>query len=47
MILAVNKNTFKGMLVGLFVVAPGFSLQQIAAQRFAITLGDPSTGTGR
>ena len=47
MILAVNANTFTGMLVGLFVVALGFSLQQTAAQPFAITLGDPSTGTGR
>ncbi|MFC4261597.1 MFS transporter [Ferruginibacter yonginensis] len=47
MILAVNLNTFAGMLVGLFIVALGFSLQQTAAQPFAITLGDPSTGTSR
>ncbi len=47
MIVAVNANTFTGMLVGLFVVALGFSLQQTAAQPFAILLGDPSTGTGR
>jgi len=47
MILAVNANTFTGMLVGLFIVALGFSLQQTAAQPFAITLGDPSTGTSR
>lgn len=47
MIVAVNANTFTGMLVGLFVVALGFSLQQTAAQPFAITLGDPSTGTSR
>lgn len=47
MIIAVNANTFTGMLVGLFVVALGFSLQQTAAQPFAITLGDPSTGTSR
>ncbi len=47
MIIAVNANTFTGMLVGLFIVALGFSLQQTAAQPFAITLGDPSTGTGR
>ncbi len=47
MIIAVNANTFTGMLVGLFVVALGFSLQQTAAQPFAITLGDPSTGAGR
>ncbi len=47
MILAVNLGTFPGMLAGLFVVALGFSLQQTAAQPFAITLGDPSTGTNR
>ncbi|MEO7962087.1 MAG: MFS transporter [Ginsengibacter sp.] len=47
MIIAVNANTFTGMLVGLFIVALGFSLQQTAAQPFAILLGDPSTGTGR
>ncbi len=47
MIVAVNANTFTGMLVGLFIVALGFSLQQTAAQPFAILLGDPSTGTGR
>jgi len=47
MIIAVNANTFAGMLAGLFIVALGFSLQQTAAQPFAITLGDPSTGTGR
>lgn len=47
MILAVNANTFSGMLVGLFIVALGFSLQQTAAQPFAITLGDPATGASR
>lgn len=47
MIIAVNGNTFAGMLVGLFIVALGFSLQQTAAQPFAITLGDESTGTSR
>lgn len=47
MIVAVNANTFGGMLVGLFIVALGFSLQQTAAQPFAISLGDPATGTGR
>ena len=47
MIVAVNANTFAGMLGGLFIVALGFSLQQTAAQPFAIALGDPSTGTGR
>ncbi len=47
MILAVQGNTFTGMLFGLFVVALGFSLQQTGAQPFAILLGDPSTGNTR
>lgn len=47
MIIAVNADTFAGMLAGLFIVALGFSLQQTAAQPFAISLGDPSTGTSR
>src|SRR6476619_3700483 len=47
MIIAVNANTFAGMLAGLFIVALGFSLQQAAAHPFAISLGDPSTGMGR
>src|SRR4051812_9485564 len=47
MIITVNANSFTGMLIGLFIVALGFSLQQTAAQPFAIALGDPSTGTSR
>src|ERR1044072_7352282 len=47
MIIAVNANTFAGMLACLFIVALGFSLQQTAAQPFAISLGDPSTGMSR
>ena len=47
MIIAVNADAFVGMLVGLFIVALGFSLQQTAAQPFAIMLGDPSTGNSR
>lgn len=47
MIIAVNANVFGGMLVGLFIVALGFSLQQTSAQPFSISLGDPSTGTSR
>ena len=43
-IIAVNANTFAGMLAGSFIVALGFSLQQTAAQPFAISLEDPSTG---
>src|SRR6476661_23486 len=47
MIIAVQENTFNGMLLGLFIVALGFSLQQTAAQPFSISLGDPATGTSR
>lgn len=47
MIIAVNANVFTGMLAGLFIVALGFSLQQTAAQPFAILLGDPTTGASR
>ncbi len=47
MIVAVNANTFAGMLVGLFIVALGFSLQQTAAQPFAISLGEPKTAATR
>lgn len=47
MIIAVNANTFSGMLFGLFIVALGFSLQQTAANPFAIMLGDPATGSNR
>jgi FHS family L-fucose permease-like MFS transporter len=47
MILAVQANVYTGMLVGLFIVALGFSLQQTAANPFAILLGDPKTGTSR
>lgn len=47
MILAVQANLYAGMLVGLFIVALGFSLQQTAANPFAILLGDPKTGASR
>src|SRR5947208_7228017 len=47
MILAVNFSGFAAILSALFVVALGFSLQQTAAQPFAIELGDPATGTHR
>lgn len=39
--------TFGLVLAAFFVVALGFSLQQTAAQPFAIALGDPSTGSHR
>jgi len=47
MILAVEANWYIGMLAGLFIVALGFSLQQSAANPFAILLGDPKTGASR
>nr|HQV07037.1 MFS transporter [Chitinophagaceae bacterium] len=47
MILAVRGDSFAGMLIGFFIVALGFSLQQTAAQPFAIALGDPATGSSR
>jgi len=47
MILAVEANWYTGMLAGLFIVALGFSLQQSAANPFAILLGDPKTGASR
>jgi FHS family L-fucose permease-like MFS transporter len=39
--------TFGLVLTAFFIVALGFSLQQTAAQPFAIALGDPSTGSHR
>lgn len=42
-----NMNSFPAILASFFVVALGFSLQQTAAQPFAIALGDPSTGSHR
>lgn len=47
MIMAVYGNTFSGMLIGFFLVALGFSLQQTAANPFAISLGDEKTGSTR
>lgn len=47
MILAVQANVYFGMLMGLFVVALGFSLQQTSANPFAILLGDERTGASR
>ncbi|UUC45400.1 MFS transporter [Flavobacterium cerinum] len=47
MIVAVKSNVYLGMLIGLFIVALGFSLQQTAANPFAISLGDPKTGASR
>lgn len=47
MILMVKANSYPGMLAGFFMVAFGFSLQQTAANPFAISLGDPATGANR
>jgi FHS family L-fucose permease-like MFS transporter len=42
-----NANSFTAILISFFIVALGFSLQQTAAQPFAILLGNPSTGSHR
>lgn len=44
---AANNSSFTLMLSGLFIVALGFSLQQIAANPLAIVIGDPATGSQR
>ncbi len=47
MIIGVKSDVYLGMLAGLFIVALGYSLQQTAANPFAIALGDPKTGSDR
>lgn len=47
MIYAVNANTYSLMLVGLFIIGLGFSIQQTGANPFMISLGDPRTGASR
>ncbi|MDG1850401.1 MAG: MFS transporter, partial [Flavobacteriales bacterium] len=47
MIPAISSGSFSFILGSLFVVALGFSLQQTSANPFAISLGDPSTGSYR
>ena len=44
---AANMGSFALMLTGLFIVALGFSLQQIAANPLAVVMGDPKTGSQR
>jgi len=44
---AANLGSFTLMITGLFVVALGFSLQQIAANPLAVVMGDPKTGSQR
>ena len=47
MIVSVYMNVFAGMLLGLFIVALGFSLQQTSANPFMISIGDEATGSNR
>lgn len=47
MIPAVNSGEYMLILGAFFVIALGFSLQQTAANPFAIALGDPATGAHR
>lgn len=44
---ALASNSFGLILAALFIIALGFSLQQTAAQPFAISLGDEKTGSHR
>lgn len=47
MLPAVSSGSYYFILAAFFVVAMGFSLQQMAANPFAIALGDPQTGAHR
>src|SRR3954471_14268622 len=47
MIPAVNSGSYFFILGALFIIALGFSLQQTAANPFAIALGEPATGASR
>jgi FHS family L-fucose permease-like MFS transporter len=47
MIPAVNSDSFVLILVGLFIITLGFSLQQTAANPFVVVLGTPETGANR
>ena len=42
-----ENPTFAMVLIAFFIIALGFSLQQTAAQPFAISLGDPASGSHR
>ena len=44
---AANNGSFTLMISGLFIVALGFSLQQIAANPLVVVMGDPKTGSQR
>ncbi|HEX5026321.1 MAG TPA: MFS transporter [Agriterribacter sp.] len=47
MLISFNFGGFAGVLISLFIIGLGFSLQQTSANPFAIALGDPSTGSHR
>lgn len=47
MLLAFNFGGFAGILVSLFVIGLGFSLQQTSANPFTLALGNPETGAHR
>ncbi|MBK7130720.1 MAG: MFS transporter [Crocinitomicaceae bacterium] len=47
MIISVYANVFTGMLVGLFIIGLGFSVQQTSANPFMISMGDEATGSNR
>jgi MFS transporter, FHS family, L-fucose permease len=47
MIPAVTSSQYPFILMAFFVIALGFSLQQTAANPFAVALGDPATGAHR
>ncbi len=42
-----GEGSFNLMITALFIVALGFSLQQIAANPLAVVIGDPKTGSQR
>ncbi len=44
---AAESASFPLLIIGLFIVGLGFSLQQIAANPLAIVMGDPKTGSQR
>ena len=47
MLLAFNWGGFAGILLALFVIGLGFSLQQTSANPFTLALGDSATGAHR
>ena len=42
-----DTQVFYYVLIALFIIGLGFSLQQTAANPFAVSLGDPTTGSNR